>query len=40
MVRGTTQTYTFSVPFDTDLISNIKVNFSQDIKETFSEKFA
>lgn len=30
MVRGTTPTYTFSVPFDTDLISNIKVNFSQE----------
>lgn len=30
MVRGTTPTYTFEIPFDTNLISNLKVNFSQE----------
>ena len=29
MVRGTTPTYTFSIPFDTNLIAEAKVIFSQ-----------
>lgn len=38
MIRGTTPTHTFELPFDTALLKEVKVIYSQDDKQIFCKR--
>lgn len=38
MIRGTTPTHTFTLPFDTSLIKRVKITYAQDDKKFFCKE--
>lgn len=38
MIRGTTPTHTFELPFDTSIIKEVKVIYAQDDKQIFCKR--
>lgn len=40
MNRGTTPTHTFTIPFDTSLIKEVKIIYSQDDEQVFCKRTA
>lgn len=38
MIRGTTPTHTFTLPFDTSLIKRVKITYAQDDKKVFCKE--
>ena len=38
MIRGTTPTHTFNIPFDTSMVKEVKILYAQDVVKILEKK--